>query len=140
MSENNLADIISALTSSKDFTDMVEKIKESGDLSSVISEMSSLLSTVNTTDEKAEAEKAGKTVYENVHENEAQSEEGRSNKSEASGLGSLLGGFLPLFASSISGCSPLLIALKPYLSKKRCDLIDSIVRLAKLASIVSLAK
>ena len=36
--------------------------------------------------------------------------------------------------------SSLLMALKPYLSKERCDLIDSIVKMARVANLLSVTK
>ena len=67
------------------------------------------------------------------------------NRSSKDGQGgfdtsSLLGSILPFLSKSIAESSGLLLALKPYLSKKRCDLIDNIIKLSRLASIVSLAK
>ncbi len=41
---------------------------------------------------------------------------------------------------SISKNEPLLCALKPYLSKERQDIIDSIVRLSKIANLMKLAR
>lgn len=45
MSENNLSDIISSLAANKDFASMVERVKESGDLGSILGEVASLLGT-----------------------------------------------------------------------------------------------
>ena len=36
--------------------------------------------------------------------------------------------------------SKLLIALKPYLSKERCDIIESVVKLAQIADLMKLAR
>lgn len=146
MSENNLADIISQLSSNKDFMGMVEKIKESGDFESVLSEVSSLLGVGGAQD------KESKSVSDEINVGENDSTEGAPHaqasfeKGEASeeasqdNLSSLLGGILPLFASSISSSASLLVALKPYLSKRRCELIDNIIKLSHLAGVVSLVK
>lgn len=41
-------------------------------------------------------------------------------------------------SKSISKNSSLLIALKPYLSKERCQMIDSIIKISQLADIIKL--
>ena len=139
MSENNLSDIISALSSNKEIVKLAEKAKESGDFSSILGEVASLLGEgeskndgVNSTSDKDE---------ENEEYTEASGREnGQDKESNVGEQNTLLGSLLPLFSSSICENSELLIALKPYLSKKRCDLIDSIIKISKLASIVSLSK
>ena len=40
----------------------------------------------------------------------------------------------------ISKNSKLLVALKPYLSKERCDIIDSIIKMSQVADLVNLIK
>lgn len=40
----------------------------------------------------------------------------------------------------ISKNSKLLIALKPYLSKERCDIVDSIIKMAQVADLMKLVK
>lgn len=163
MGENNLSDIISSLAANKDFASMVERVKESGDLGSILGEVASLLGTeVENGDAKSEngaqtedsvQERSTSDIGENRQASGAESKD-TDNEVEAAGLllgekgesgggfdtGSLLGGFLPLFARSITENSALLLALKPYLNKKRCELIDSIIKISKIASLVSLAK
>ena len=163
MSENNLSDIISSLAANKDFASMVERVKESGDISSIFGEVASLLGTdgenggaksENITQlEDSLQEGSTEDTKNNTQEIGAESEDTDSEAQKAGALlgktggkgdefdtGSLLGGLLPIFARSITENSALLLALKPYLSKKRCELIDSIIKISKLASIVSLAK
>lgn len=167
MSENNLSDIISSLAANKDFANMVERVKESGDISSIFGEVASLLGTDGNTEDITKDENVTQ-VKDSVQETSvadadenAQETGGESkntdNEAQTAGLllgkesesggggsgfdtGSLLGGLLPLFARSITENSALLLALKPYLNKKRCELIDSIIKISKLAGIVSLAK
>lgn len=170
MSENNLSDIISSLAANKDFASMVERVKESGDISSILGEVASLLGTdgenggaksensgaksENITQlEDSLQERSTEDTKNNTQEIGAESEDTDSEAKKAGELlgktggkgdefdtGSLLSGILPIFARSITENSALLLALKPYLSKKRCELIDSIIKISKLASIVSLAK
>ncbi|MBO5378850.1 MAG: hypothetical protein J6A90_00835 [Clostridia bacterium] len=170
MSENNLSDIISSLAANKDFASMVERVKESGDISSIFGEVASLLGTDGensgaksensgakseniTQSEDSLQETSTEDTINNTQEIGAESEDTDSEAQKAGVVlgktggkgdefdtGSLLSGILPLFARSITENSALLLALKPYLSKKRCELIDSIIKISKLASIVSLAK
>lgn len=167
MSENNLSDIISSLAANKDFANMVERVKESGDISSIFGEVASLLDTDGNTEGGTKDENVTQVkdsvqetsvadTDENAQETGGESKD-TDNEAQAAGLllgkesesggggggfdiGSLLGGLLPLFARSITENSALLLALKPYLNKKRCELIDSIIKISKLAGIVSLAK
>ena len=144
MSENNLADIISQLSSNKDFMGMVERVKESGDFEGILSEISSLLGGAQ--------DKESKSVSDEINVGENDSSEGAphaqalyergeaSEEASQDNLSSLLGGILPLFARSISSSASLLVALKPYLSKRRCELIDNIIKLSHLAGVVSLVK
>ncbi len=193
MSENNLSDIISSLAANKDFASMVERVKESGDLGSILGEVASLLGTQGDKDggkaDNASAQSApkeaqgyhtssiadtsdGEAFIKELHaDNARESDESigyiddasfsraenedrhdgeekanpLDNRSSKDGQGgfdtsSLLGSILPFLSKSIAESSGLLLALKPYLSKKRCDLIDNIIKLSRLASIVSLAK
>ncbi len=170
MSENNLSDIIYALASNKEIAQMAQKIKESGDFESILSEVSSLLGGKSSSDSaddalskesplekneerfESEADEVDlKDLFDSLQDDSRQSGEAKENERIRKGDGikdnervgeasTLLSGLLPLFSKSICENSALLIALKPYLSKKRCDLIDSIIKISKLASIVSLAK
>lgn len=166
MSENNLSDIISSLAANKEFSSIVERVRESGDISSIFGEVASLLGTdgenggaksENVTQVKDSVQETSVAdTDENAQETGGESKD-TDNEVQAAGLllgkesegdgggggfdtGSLLGGLLPLFARSITENSALLLALKPYLNKKRCELIDSIIKISKLAGIVSLAK
>ena len=166
MSENNLSDIISSLAANKDFASMVERVKESGDISSIFGEVASLLGTdgenggaksENVTQVKDSVQETSVADTDEHAQETGEESKDTDNEAHAAGLllgkesesggggsgfdiGSLLGGLLPLFARSITENSALLLALKPYLNKKRCELIDSIIKISKLAGIVSLAK
>ena len=137
MSENNLSDIISALSSNKEILKLAEKAKQSGDFGSIFNEVASLLG--DSSGNKNEAESTIDKESEKDAFAEKESDESNSD-TKSSEQNTLLGSLLPLFSSSVSENAELLIALKPYLSKKRCDLIDSIIKISKLASIVSLQK
>ena len=137
MSENNLSDIISALSSNKEIVKLAEKAKESGDFGSILSEVASLLGEEKNDGESAEV---GENEEKEAYTELGTEKNGQDKESNVGEQNTLLGSLLPLFSSSICENSELLIALKPYLSKKRCDLIDSIIKISRLASIVSLSK
>ncbi len=70
-----------------------------------------------------------------------------SNKSDnsnqntgAGALGDSTANMIYGISRSISKNEPLLCALKPYLSKERQEIIDSIVRLSKIANLMKLAR
>ncbi len=70
-----------------------------------------------------------------------------SNKSDNSNQNTGIGALGDSTANMIFGISrsisknePLLCALKPYLSKERQEIIDSIVRLSKIANLMKLAR
>ena len=43
-------------------------------------------------------------------------------------------------SQSISRNSKLLVALKPYLSKERCDILDSVLKMSQVADLMKLVK
>ena len=139
MSENNLSDIISALSSNKEIVKLAEKAKESGDFGSILSEVASLLGEGESKNDGVNST-SGKDKENEEYTELGTEKNGQDKESNVGEQNTLLGNLLPLFSSSICENSELLIALKPYLSKKRCDLIDSIIKISRLASIVSLSK
>lgn len=67
--------------------------------------------------------------------------QGKSNtdKSDAVNLKEKeISSFLSSFSHTISKNTGLLIALKPYLSKERCQMIDSVVKISRLAEALKL--
>lgn len=228
MSENSLFDIVSTLSQNKEFNEMVQKVKESGDFSSILGDVASLLGgmdekalekknsppftqpsddndsrnngdndVMHNSDENDVTHNSGENNFTlDINKSNASSDSGENNvaidngskadifgkksdilsdeqskesgevgafseatellsgilggskasdkdgggKEESTTPFSAFGGFLPFFVSGVSKSSSLLIALKPYLSKKRCDLIDSLIKLSRLAAIVSLTK
>ncbi len=62
-----------------------------------------------------------------------------TDKSEAVNLKEKeISSFLSSFSHTISKNTGLLIALKPYLSKERCQMIDSVVKISRLAEALKL--
>lgn len=124
--ENNLEAILSSITSNPDLMQKISEITKNSDGTSAIGEVVSLLSPhingSNSTqgEEKAEESASSKGVK----------EESDTPKESLSILGSV--------SNTISRNTPLLLALKPYLSKERAKIIDSVIALSKVASISKL--
>lgn len=140
MSETSFEDIIFKISSNPELLNKISSTVKGGDgdMSKALSSVIGILS---------DSDAFGKQTGEN--EDKIKSE-GKDEKEKI--LDTSLGifkdnnektgieGLLFSFCNTISRNTPLLLALKPYLSKDRCEMIDSIVKISKLASIVSLAK
>lgn len=61
----------------------------------------------------------------------------KTNNSESIDINSSLS-FVSSISNTISKNSGLLLALKPYLSKERCQIIDSVVKLSQIADTLKL--
>ncbi len=135
MSENSFEDIISKITANPE---LLGKISSSvkggdGDMGKALSSVIGILS---------ESDEFNKKPIENEKQ-EAKKEPildtslgNFTNNDDKAGLE----GLLFSFCKTISKNTPLLLALKPYLSKDRRDMIDNVVKISQLASIVNLAK
>lgn len=124
--ENNLEAVLSSITSNSDLMQKISEITKNSDGTSAIGEVVSLLSphinssTSTQGEEKAEESASSKGVM----------EESATPKESLSILDSV--------SNTISRNTPLLLALKPYLSKERAKIIDSVIALSKVASISKL--
>lgn len=124
--ENNLEAILSSITSNPDLMQKISEITKNSDGTSAIGEVVSLLSphingsTSTQGEEKSEESVSSKGVK----------EESATPKESLSILDSV--------SNTISRNTPLLLALKPYLSKERTKIIDSVIALSKVASISKL--
>ena len=137
--ENNIENIISSTLKNPD---LLEKISSAikgneGDLGKSLGDVVSLLTKEEANNEKSEGNK--------------KEEESGSNEEKSPDLGQILE-LVSSFGKGVSKSSvinnvltslhksvPLLIALKPFLSSSRRELIDLILKISKLSSIVSLA-
>ncbi|MBO5356667.1 MAG: hypothetical protein J6A95_02770 [Clostridia bacterium] len=67
--------------------------------------------------------------------------QGKSDTDKSEGINlkeNEISSFLSSFSHTISKNTGLLIALKPYLSKERCQMIDSVVKISRLAEALKL--
>ena len=130
MAENSFEDIISKITSNPELLNKISSTVKNGDgdMGSALSSVIEILSENNDLKDvevKSEKEPVLDTSL------------GIPPKSEDK---TGIEGVLISFCQIISKNSPLLIALKPYLCKEKCDMIDNIVKLSRLAGIINLAK
>ncbi|MBR2943793.1 MAG: hypothetical protein IKC16_01735 [Clostridia bacterium] len=139
MAEASFEEILNSITSNPDLLNKISKsVKENegGDLSNTLEKVISLIqNNENEPSDFEESHDSEDKEYKEV-DNETRNEAKDSKERSAVGLDSLI---LSL-GKSMSKTSPLLLALKPYLSKSRCELIDSLINMSRLASIINLAK
>lgn len=136
MAEASFEEVLNSITSNPDLLNKISKsVKENegGDLSNTLEKVISLIqsSENESSDSKASHDNEDKEYKEVGNEAKGDNSNGKN-----AGLDSLI---LSL-GKSMSKSSPLLLALKPYLSKSRCELIDSLINMSRLASIINLAK
>ena len=139
--ENKIEDIVGSVMKNPELLDKISSsIKENGgDMSKSLEDVISLLSSGIETESKD----SPKTDDENVT-NEGRNE-GATNTAQLFDLLSSFGkgngaSFTDGIGRMLNKSAPLLIALKPFLSKPRCELIDTLIKISKLTSIVNLAR
>ncbi len=127
--ENNIEAILSKVSSSPELMSKITEIASSNGenkIADVISLISPLISSTGENNASEEIQEQG-TAPEPAVDTSISSEKG----SNISSLGTS-------FGKSISKNKSLLIALKPYLSKGRCDMIDSVIKLSQIADVIKL--
>ena len=126
--ENNIESILNQVSSNPELMSKISEIASSGGenkLSDVIALISPLLasSSTNSSEYKAESIATSEAITD------------ASISSEKNNSISALG---TSFGKSIAKNKALLIALKPYLSKNRCDMIDSVIKISQIADVIKL--
>lgn len=135
MNENNFEDILSSVMSNEDLMSKISDIvksNKSGDVTNSLPDVIAALSPVINGNKKDDSENKDEQSF----ESKIKSESEKSNTAETflkSGIDS--GNILSLLANS-GRSSKLLLALKPYVSKERKEMIDTIVRVSQIADII----
>lgn len=132
--ENNIDTILKMISSNPELTSQISKIASSdgeNKIGEVVSLISPLLSYASNTESNNDSSKS------TITENDASINETEGSTSEEQGS-SPIASFTSSFGKSITKNKALLIALKPYLSKERCKMIDSVIRLSSLADVIKL--
>lgn len=139
MSENSIESVLSMISSNPDLINKISSAVQAGgddlskNLSSVISLISESQNQSNKADEKSalpaeEKEAKIDTPVDKIGNSAEFLLDGKANS------------FLSTLSKSISKNSSLLIALKPYLSKNRCEIIDTVIKISQLSNIMNLVK
>lgn len=126
MSEKSFEEMLSSVTTNPELmgkiSQLVEKNKN-GEISDTLPDVLSLLSSHMNKDEASDEEPAFK-------EDKPESDENVADINVVKMVGSL--------SKEISKSSKLLLAIKPYLSKGRQDMIGNILKLSSLSSVLNL--
>ena len=126
MSDFNIEDLLSSITSNPELMGKISNIKNSNDkdISQALPDIISLLSPLVADSSKEKQEES---------DEKADSREMKEDTAK-----------IPLHLADLSERirknSDLLLALKPYLKKERGEIIDSIVKMAQVANLMKLAK
>ena len=128
--DNNLGDILSSIMNDSDLINKIKDTVKSNDNSGTLP----LESVISLIAPKLNESKKNDNTQNNPNE-------GIDNSSAASNttfdkLSSL--SFIGSISETISKNSPLRLALKPYLSKDRCDIIDSVVKISHITDALKL--
>ena len=129
--ENNLDSILNQISSNPALMSKISEIASSSSdnkIADVVSLISPLVSSKNTATVSNDTVNAEPVQEDASNSTEENTSDGASNTLS---LGASLG-------KSIMKNKALLIALKPYLSKGRCDMIDSVIKLSQIADVIKL--
>lgn len=129
-----------------DFDEILKKITENEDIMSKISEISKKSDT-EATDKLPEVIDVLSPLIRgdnNIINNDEFNEKTDTPPAKTESISASSHGnpYIPIakLGEKINKNSKLLLALKPYLSKNRCDVVDSIVKMAQVADLMKLMK
>lgn len=128
--DNNLGDILSSIMNDSDLINKIKDTVKSNDNSGTLP-LESVISLI--TPKLSESKKNDNTQN---NPNEGIDNSSASSNTTFDKLSSL--SFIGSISETISKNSPLLLALKPYLSKDRCDIIDSVVKISQITDALKL--
>lgn len=127
MADLNFEDILAKITQNPEIIEKVSKIAHSDDGGSLSDSLPKVIEAILPQVEEAKQEA-----------NEKNTDTGPQKDDEAHSTSLSLP--VGKISKKISKNSHLLMALKPYLSKERCDIVDSIVKMAQVADLLSITK
>ena len=123
--DKGLESVLSSITSNKELMEKISKTVKSGQGSqeSTLADVISLISPI---------------ISDKSQDNQEENDDAPHNESAIKSISDSKDSFIESFGKSITKNSALLIALKPYLSKERCQMIDGILRISQLTDIIKL--
>lgn len=129
MAEINIEEMLKQITSNSELMEKISQISKNndGDISDKLPNIISAISPIIEEEKNASANEKTDTPTNEIQEN----------------LQSSFSNFpfqIDKITNTISKNSKLLIALKPYLSKDRSDIVDSIVKMAQVADLMKQIK
>lgn len=135
MSDNSIESILSMISKNPDLVNKISSAVQSGgdDLSKSLSSVISLISESQEKEGDAVSSFEETTETTDTPPKEFQMAGNFSSNSKTDS-------FLLSLSKSISKNSSLFLALKPYLSKSRCEMIDTVVKISQIANVMNLAK
>ena len=140
MAELNFDEILNKIAKNPDVLSKISKISEStkeGDNSSRLSEMIEAISPIFSESNK-------ESISENAEIESISAEKTDTPLEKTQNFGKSTNSALPLpvtkLTEQIRNNSPLLCALKPYLSQGRRELIDNVLKMAQVADLMRLIK
>ena len=128
MADSSFDDILKKITENPELMTKISQIAKSTDGESLADKLPSVISVIsNAIDNNGDKSEKNDTPPD---KNDVTSEKAISDFA------------LPVakLQEKITKNSKLLIALKPYLSKERCDIVDSIIKMAQVADLMKLIK
>ena len=130
MADVSFEEMLKKITDNPELMTKISQIAKSSEGESITDKLPSVISAITSSVDNAEninsSEKTDTPPDKNV-----------SNDKKASAAFDMPIGRLQ---EKITKNSKLLIALKPYLSKERCDIVDSIIKMAQVADLMKLVK
>lgn len=131
--ENSIDSILSSVMENEDLMSKIRDTvkRKNGDTASSLEDVISLIAPALNTDKNESANQENTDTGQGKNENHSEASNINLREKEISS-------FLSSFSHTISRNTGLLIALKPYLCKERCQMIDSVVKISKLTEALKL--
>ena len=139
MSDNSIESVLSMISSNPELINKISSAVQAGgdDLSK---NLSSVISLISESQHKNAKNEKDAQIFSDYNDEKPDTPVGKFEKTDdflhLGGTDSILF----KLSKSITRNAPLLLALKPYLSKSRCDMIDTAVKISQLSSIMNIAK
>lgn len=131
--DNSIDNVLASVMGNEALMNKIKDVVKSknGDTNASLEEVISLIApTLN--DDKNEDTENTSSDTDNVKSDE------RTEKSDMSTNRHNSSSFISSFSHTISKNAGLLLALKPYLSKERCQMIDGVVKISQIANTLNL--
>ena len=140
MADLNFDEILNKIAQSPEALEKIAQISkgaQSGDTNARLAEMIGIISPLLENSNQNNSSKESNKADEIIENSDTPPSETQDYSKKADEILSLP---VMKITEQIRRNSPLLTALKPYLNKNRCDLIDSVLKMAQVADLMRLIK